>query len=136
MASVHIIRGPDKGRKFNLPDRERVKYVFDHADIPAIINYQAAATIIHDRDQGHNNYYLYRDPQGKDEWMFLPWDKDLTFGLNFEERLDLSIKADDDPLSHPLNCYKGNDLVDVLYDYGPTREMFLRRLRTLMEDTL
>jgi hypothetical protein len=68
--------------------------------------------------------------------MFLPWDKDLTFGINFEERLDLSIKADKDPLSHPLNCYKANDLVDVLYDNPATREMFLRRLRTLMDELL
>jgi len=120
----------------NLPDRERIHYLFDHVDIPAIINYQAAATIIHDRDQGNGNYYLYRDPQGKDEWMFLPWDKDLTFGINYEGTLDLSVTADHDPQSHPLNCYKANDLVDVLYGYDVTREMFLRRLRTLMDELL
>jgi hypothetical protein len=120
----------------NLDPSQRAKFLFDRVDIPAIINYQATATILHDRDQGHNNYYLYRDPEGKDEWMFLPWDKDLTFGINFEDWLELEIKADQDPDSHPLNCYKANDLIDALLDYPPTREMFLRRLRTLMDELL
>ena len=111
-------------------------YLFDNVNIPAIINYQAVATIIHDRDQGHNNYYAYRDTEGTGEWTFLPWDKDLTFGLNYNEGLDLTVTADDDPQSHPLSGYKHNDLIDALYQIPGTREMFLRRLRTIMDELL
>jgi hypothetical protein len=120
----------------HLDGSARTAYLFDHVDIPAVLNYQAAATIIHDRDQGHNNYYLYHDTRGTGEWMFLPWDKDLTFGLNYNQGLDLVVTADDDPQSHPLNCYKHNNLIRALYETPITREMFLRRLRTLMDQLL
>jgi len=120
----------------NLSGRDLGDYLFDHVNVPAVINSQAAATIIHDRDWGHNNYYMYRDTEGTGEWMILPWDKDLTFGLNYDEGLDLEIKADDDPQSHPLSCYTQNQLVEVLLNTPITREMYLRRLRTLMDERL
>jgi hypothetical protein len=124
----------------NLPAQERTAYLYDHVNIPAVINYLAAATVILDRDFGHNNYYMYRDTEGTGEWMFLPWDKDLTFGRNYLHyqggTFNDVIWADHDPESHPLSCYTSNYLIDALYDTRTIQEMYLRRLRTLMDELL
>ena len=58
------------------------EYLFDNINIPAVINYMTSSVIIHENDHTHKNFFLYRDTEGTGEWMFLPWDKDLTFGLN------------------------------------------------------
>ena len=31
-------------------------------------------------DQGHKNYYMYRDSNRTGEWTILPWDVDLSLG--------------------------------------------------------
>ena len=123
-------------------------FLFDQVDIPAVVNYLAATAIMHDNDHVKVNYYLYRDTQGSGEWMMLPWDKDLTFGRNNPKGeigvLDDTIWADDDPYSHPLlgdaehrkvdDVY--NRLIDALYSTPAIRQMFLRRLRSLMDELL
>ena len=49
----------------------RADYLYDHVNIPAVINCLAAGTIIQDRDFGHKNYYLYRDTRDSmQEWLF------------------------------------------------------------------
>jgi hypothetical protein len=132
----------------HLSEPERTLYLFDHVDIPAVINYLAASTIMHENDHIRLNYYLYRDSEGTGEWMFLPWDKDLTFGRNNLKQdigiLNDTIWADDDPYSHPLlgssdhPKAKGlwNHFIDALYDTPAIREMYLRRLRSLMDELL
>ncbi len=121
-----------------LPREQRAAYLYDHVDIPEVVNYLAVATILHDRDHGDNNYYLYRDPDGRAEWMVLPWDKDMTFGRTYlpDEGGTFNdvIWADRDPPSHPLRgYYVGNRLFDALLEMPETREMYLRRLRTVMD---
>ncbi|MBN2271372.1 MAG: lamin tail domain-containing protein, partial [Sedimentisphaerales bacterium] len=126
----------------------RFTYMFDNINIPAIIEYWAATIIIHDNDQTHKNYYGYRDtrdpannPNGTNEWMYLPWDKDLTFGVT---GIDNDMPGDIRSPSHPFyGCsehqkidYQWNGLVDALFDNPVTRQMYLRRLRTLMDDLL
>jgi hypothetical protein len=119
----------------NLPDAMRTKYLFDNVNIPSVISYLAATTLIHDMECGHKNHYLYRDTEGTGEWMFLPWDKDLSFGRNFSSELGVlndEIRADD----HPLLLQFNNHLVHALYDTPLIREMYLRRLRTVMDELL
>jgi hypothetical protein len=121
-----------------LAGEARTNYVFDHVNIPSVINHLAVGAILHDRDFGHKNYYVYRDTRGSGEWTILPWDKDLTFGRNALAGavLNDTIWADHDPESHPLKCYTENLLVDALYAVPSIREMYLRRLRTLMDEFL
>jgi len=57
-------------------------YLFDNVNIAAVINYMTSSVIMHENDHTRKNFFLYRDTEGTGEWMFLPWDKDLTFGLN------------------------------------------------------
>jgi len=132
----------------NLPEPARTNYLFDHVNVPAAINYLAANAIIHNNDHIITNYYLYRDTEGTGEWLILPWDMDLTFGRNNTKTqigiLNDTIWADDDPYSHPLVGSSGhkkaggawNRFIDALYDTPAIREMYLRRLRTLMDEVL
>ena len=121
------------------PGALRTQYLFDNINIPAVVNFLAIHALLNDWDFMVHNYYLYRDSEGSAEWMLLPWDKDLIFlGL-----------AADDINSHPLlgseqypiliaesNLRQWNHLYDALYDTPPIREMYLRRLRTLMDALL
>ena len=123
----------------NNPDREQ--YVFDNVDIASVINYVASTAIIHDNDHPHKNFHLYRDTEGSEQWMFIPWDKDLTFGLNFGLP---GIIGDQDPFSHPFFGDQDhqkidnqwNRLIDAVLEIPSVREMTVRRLRTLMDQFL
>ncbi|MCA9185204.1 MAG: lamin tail domain-containing protein, partial [Planctomycetales bacterium] len=119
----------------------RIEYVFDNVDIAAAINYIAATSIIHDNDAPHKNYHVYRDTEGSQQWTFLPWDKDLTFGLNFGLP---GVIGNQDPFSHPFFGDsdhqkidgKWNRLIDALFEIPSVREMYVRRLRSLMDQLL
>ena len=126
----------------------RGPFLFDNFDMPALINYLAAGVLCQDLDRTVKNYYLYRDSDGSRLWSVLPWDKDLTFGL-FGLQSDVVSGNDDSAnytgngggyISHPLfgtslRSYPGgvNNLIDAVYATTVTRQMFLRRLRTLMD---
>jgi hypothetical protein len=122
-------------------------FLFDNLDVPEAINYWAATTIMHDNDNVGKNYYLYRDSDGNGQWSVLPWDKDLTFGRNFTNEggvLNDTIWANLDPYSHPLfgdqqhpKCDgPWNRLLDALSREPSIRQMYLRRLRTVMDALL
>ena len=125
----------------------RDPWLFDNIDLPAVCSYLAAIVVIHENDHLHKNYYLYRDSQGDREWRFLPWDKDLTLGRNFTRSggvLNDTIYAATDPQAHPLIGDRQhpnfdrfwNRLVDALHANPRIRAMFLRRLRTVMDELL
>lgn len=132
------------GLRLTGPALER--FLFDNVDIPAVMSYMVANVLVHDNDNVHKNYYLYRDTRGDGEWRFLPWDKDLTFGRNFDGRsvLNDSIWASRDPQSHPLYGDRyhtkidgfWNRLMDACHATPRIREMFLRRLRSTMDKIL
>jgi hypothetical protein len=119
----------------------RNAYVFDNIDIAAAINYIAATSIIHDNDHVHKNFHVYRDTEGSGQWTFLPWDKDLTFGLNFG--ID-GVIGNVDPFGHPFFGDEDhqkidnqwNRMVDALLSVPQIREMYVRRLRTLADQFL
>ncbi len=117
----------------------RTRYLYDNVNLPAVLNFLAVSAVIHDWDFLSKNHYLYRDTRGTGEWMFLPWDKDLTF----------SRPASDDLNSHPLHGTEAhpavyvefdisswNHLIDALLTTPSVREMYLRRLRSVMDQLL
>ncbi|MBN1582380.1 MAG: CotH kinase family protein [Anaerolineae bacterium] len=117
----------------HLSGQARTQYLFDHLDIPAVVNYMAVTTILNDIDCDRRNYFLYHDTTGTGEWTFLPWDKDLTFGRIFDNGvLNDGIWADRYPQSHPFALAR-NDIHSALYDTTVIRQMYLRRLRTVMD---
>jgi len=132
----------------------RDQFVFDNVNIPAMLNYWASSVIMHENDHTHKNYYAYRDtwdpannPNGTNEWMFLPWDKDLTFGINngiggviADQDWPNDIRSPSHPFygcsEHQKNDRQWNCLIDALHDNQVIRRMYLRRLRTLMDELL
>lgn len=122
-------------------------FLFDNVDLPAVVSYLVGTSLIHDNDHVAKNYYLYRDSDGDREWLILPWDKDLTFGRNytfFGGVLNDTIWADRDPQSHPLFGDQGhkkvdgywNRFVDACHRDPRVREMYVRRLWTVMDQEL
>jgi len=122
-------------------------FLFDNADLPAVISYLVGTALITDNDHVHKNYYLYRDSDGDQEWQSLPWDKDLTFGRNYTLGggvLNDSVWADTDPQCHPLfgdtNHRKvdgyWNRFIDACYRDPRVLQMYTRRLWTVMEEQL
>ena len=131
-------------------------FIFDNFNIPDLLNYLAVTVITQNNDQMAKNYFAYRDTNGTGEWSLFPWDVDLTFGLHFmsnDNILDDTIWADKDGFttfanvtiwpSHPFvgdESHPGNRswnrLMDAVYRVPEFREMYLRRLRTLMDDLL
>lgn len=122
-------------------------YIFDNVDLPAVINYIAVTNLIHNNDHIAKNYYIYRDVQTDDEWWFIPWDLDLTHGRNYTLGggvLNDTIWADKDQFSHPLfgdrnrpkNDGPWNRLIDAVLQQPESRELYLRRFRTLMDELL
>lgn len=112
----------------------RTAFIYDNIDLPAMANYLAAMIITGNVDCCHKNYYLYRDSEGDGEWQFLPWDLDLSFGRNWTS----SLTYYDDTMyaSNPLFVGSNNALPSALFAMTPFRQMYLRRLRTLMDELM
>lgn len=125
-------------------------FLFDNVNISALINFMATNVITQNIDASDKNYYLHRDSDGTGEWQMLPWDLDLTFGpdalntdtmLADERRVPATTYRN---ASHPLlgsrrytlHAGKFNELEDRIITNPRTREMFVRRIRTLADEYL
>lgn len=116
----------------NAPEADRADFVFDHLDLPAIINKMAIDVILYNYDRANHNYYVYHQPE-RDEWTYITWDTDLNLLVNS--------RFLDPKFNHPLYL-DGNDgrsnhgLISAILNTPKSKEMYLRRLRTLMDDHL
>ncbi|MCH2101311.1 MAG: CotH kinase family protein [Planctomycetes bacterium] len=139
------LKGLVQGLKLTGIDQRN--YIFDNVDLPAVINYIAITNLIHNNDHIAKNYYVYRDVQTDDEWRFIPWDLDLTQGRNYTRSggvLNDTIWADLDQFSHPLfgdrdrpkNDGPWNRLIDAVFQHPESRELYMRRFRTVMDQLL
>ncbi len=112
----------------------RNAYMYDNINLPECINYLAAQTVTGNTDCCHKNYYLYRDTEGTGEWQILPWDVDLSFGRVWSSGPTYW----DDVLYANTGLFIGNNntLMTAIYNTPEMRQMYLRRVRTLMEELL
>ncbi|MFT7641368.1 MAG: hypothetical protein ACI9G1_003115, partial [Pirellulaceae bacterium] len=120
-------------------------FLKDNVDLPAQINYMATNVIIQNIDRTVKNYYIYRDSNGNGLWRMLPWDVDLSYGPD-ALNTDVIDSSDDFPNDYTSHPYMGgtefpfnnlqNRLLDGVFRTPATAEMFLRRLRTLMDELL
>ena len=117
-----------------------ISYIFDNIDISQLINYLAVGIICQDWDRTTKNYYFHRENNGSGRWIIIPWDKDLTFGV---------VGLYNDVITGWSHGYKGvchplygdairsgtseNRLFESVYSNPRLRQMFFRRLRTLMD---
>ena len=116
----------------NSAEPERSDFVFDHLELPAVINKMAIDAILYNYDRINHNYYVYHQPK-RDEWTYITWDTDLNLLINGRLR--------DPDFNHPLyldgvDGRPFNGLTAAILQTPETREMYLRRLRTLMDTYL
>ncbi|MBL9170576.1 MAG: lamin tail domain-containing protein [Verrucomicrobiales bacterium] len=124
------------GIRLNKTADERALYIFDNLNLPAMVNFLAVRSLIMDADDVRKNFYVYRDSNGTKEWSIFPWDKDWSFGVEGDGGQHLHHPFFGDRAHSKDNADQWNVLWTVLFNDPRPREMYLRRLRTLMDDLL
>jgi hypothetical protein len=112
----------------------RQVYAYDNVDIAATVNYLATRFLNSDSDHGHKNYYLSRDTNVTGEWQPIVWDVDLSQGHVWS-----STKSyfDDDLITNILfTAGSGSAVYNIVYNSPEMKQMFVRRMRTLMDTLL
>jgi len=129
----------------SVPLATRVTFAWDNLDLPQTASYFADLAITSDQDVGHKNYYLYRDSNNTGEWAIFPWDVDLSWGRDWVDSYGNSSYFNDVIFTtNVLNFYPGspiqakpsNRLFDLFFANSDFQQMYLRRLRTLMDTIL
>jgi hypothetical protein len=126
----------------SVPLATRATYAWDNLDLPQTASYFADMALISSQDVAKKNYYLYRDTEGTGEWAITPWDLDLTWGRNWIDAYgyftdmiytnnELSFYNEAEQANSPTNT-----LFDLFFSNPDFRQMYLRRLRTLMDTIL
>lgn len=121
----------------NAPTAEQRRlFVFDSFNLPEMLDYLAARCLLQDTDDIRKNFYFYRDTEGSREWSIFPWDKDWTFGVVGDGWIYTSHPFLGDK-GHPKNNgLQWSVYLDVMYNLPQTRQMLLRRIRTVMDEQL
>jgi len=112
----------------------RRRYLYDNVDVAQVVNFLAARAITGDVDCCHKNYYFYRDTGFSNEWQMWPWDVDLSFGRVWNS----SETYWNEELIPNTSLFvgQGNRMPNAIFDSPETRQMYLRRVRTLMDELL
>ena len=137
-----------------LDDAKLTRKVVETFDLPAWLNYLAATKITSETDDVWANLSAYYDVNGTGTWMPLAYDMNDSFGQFYQQDGigKVGILADADWFKcHPF--YGGNRVrshksdggvqygnsnraFDAIWQNARFRRMYLRRLRTLMDDIL
>ena len=117
-------------------DVARANSVFDQFNLAQLMNYLAVRSVTQDADDVRKNFYLYRDTNGTGQWSIFPWDKDWTFGVTGDGGPDLSHPFFGDMAHWKPNANQWNRLYDTVFNDPVLSEMYLRRLRTVMDQML
>ncbi|MFO1461814.1 MAG: CotH kinase family protein [Verrucomicrobiota bacterium] len=123
------------------PIAQRVAYAWDNIDLPQTVSYFVGLALVSSQDHGHKNYFAYRDTTGSGDWSLLPWDVDLTFGRNWTD--SAGYFTDTIYTNNVLNFYNSaqqgkpaNRFYNLIFQHPAFRSMYLRRLRTVMDEVL
>ncbi|MCP4189550.1 MAG: hypothetical protein GY768_02860 [Planctomycetaceae bacterium] len=115
-----------------LNGQARNRFIFDNIDLASMANYLAGFVLTSNRDCCHKNYYAYRDTNNSGEWRYMPWDVDLSQGRNWggfgRAYFDDTMYPDND-----LFMGQNNRLISALYATPGFREMYLRRVRSVID---
>ncbi|HTG44324.1 MAG TPA: CotH kinase family protein, partial [Verrucomicrobiae bacterium] len=118
----------------NLAGEARRRFLYDNLDVAQVVNFLAARAITGDTDCCHKNYYFYRDSGQSDEWQMWPWDVDLSFGRRWIGSLTY---WDQNMIPNtPLFIGDNNRLAAAVFGTPEMRQMYLRRVRTLMDELI
>lgn len=117
----------------------RSDYLLDNVNIPEVISTLAIYAITKHYDSTSQNYYLHRDSDGNGLWNLIPWDMDLIWGRLKEPVYNRYFSGHPFTGSSSIPTWTSkhwNRLYDAIFDVPVTQEMYLRRLRTLMDEIL
>ena len=161
-AAQDVSSSPDGGDK-GLNNADLTKFVVQKFNLPAWLNYLASARITQEMDDVWANVCAYYDNaemkegvRGTDTWMPLGYDFNLSFGqwyYNDVKGTRFGLMSNQDWYkSHPfyggnrVRCWKqsgmtetcnyGNDGFEAVWQSAKFRRLYLRRLRTLMDQEL
>ena len=138
------------------------KFVVQKFDLPAWLNYLASAKITQEMDDVWANICAYYDnpamldgARGKGTWMPLGYDFNISFGQYYQGDIgsQIGLMSNQDWFkSHPFyggnrvrcwkqsgmteTCNSGNDGFEAVWQSAKFRRLYLRRLRTLMDQEL
>ncbi|HET6430316.1 MAG TPA: lamin tail domain-containing protein, partial [Phycisphaerae bacterium] len=113
-----------------------LKFLCDNVNVAEAVNYYAAMVLVNDGDHVNKNHYLYRDTEDTGLWSVFPWDKDLVFGRSWSSVsgvLNDNISYVNDPIN---GWWTQNLLGNAIINHPVTRQMYLARVRTLMDELL
>ena len=119
-----------------LSGSNRFRFVFDNVDVAQLVNEMASQTIATNHDRLIKNYYMYREPETL-QWHRFPWDMDQPFAVGQKLRGDPwanVLFGDTQHVQEPGNANWLNYLLDAILDNPVSRQMYVRRLRTLMDE--
>ncbi len=112
----------------------RQAFLFDNLDVPEVVDFLTARALTGDTDCCHKNYYLYHDNDGTGEWMGMPWDVDLSFGRVWTCNSPCYGYYDETIYTNTgVGVGYGNTVFQPIIDTPATRQMYFRRLRSLMD---
>jgi hypothetical protein len=111
-------------------------FLFDSINLPQVFNYLAVRSITLDADDVRKNFYVYQDTLGNGEWSIFPWDKDWTFGVTGDGGQHLRHPFFGDQAHRKDNANQWNKLYEAIFNTTATKELYLRRLRSLMDTML
>jgi hypothetical protein len=118
----------------SLGKEARRTFLYDHVDVAQVVNFLAARTLTGDTDCCHKNYYFYCDTGISDEWQMWPWDVDLSFGRRW---ISSHTYWDQRMITNtPVFAGSNNRMPQAIYGTAEMRQMYLRRLRSLMDELL
>ena len=103
-------------------------YLLGNADLPQMINYAAVTAIIEHHDSSSKNFYMSQDPV-TGRWSIIPWDLDHTLG-NGCCNVDSNFVTPAEPGDNT------SALMRAILAQPQWRDMYFRRLRTLVNDLL
>ena len=141
---VDLMNGLDPDRAVPAREARRAvtRYLLTHLHLPSTLNYLAARTLIMDWDTVLHNFYLYRGAGYQGQWRILPWDKSETF--TYSRNPEFQATEPEHPFHGSWALYSTttppddptlvfNHLYDAVYQDPALRQMYLRRLRSVMD---
>ncbi len=117
---------------------------YDNVDLCNLVNYLAVTILTTNNDQGHKNYYLFKDYDKLGTWKLLPWDCDLSLGHTWTGSTiganppQIGAAYFDDMIDSQRAIQLGavNRLKLLCYNAPEINKMLMRRLRTLSDQWL
>ncbi|MFT6595172.1 MAG: hypothetical protein ACJAT3_001144 [Akkermansiaceae bacterium] len=126
----------------NISNPNRFDFVADAVNIPNYINVMAAMCVPFNHDQLTKNYYVYHDLD-RGEWFRIAWDGDQglpTGRTNGNENWSSPLYGDalhtQELVGGNPNPIWQNHLHAAILDNPVTRQMYMRRVRTLIDKYL